>query len=88
MRGAIGHDDLKARVIETVQKVVADADEPVMMAKAAQAVIRSLGSQVTDTNWVGMGSFKNLLQSVEERGFEVLSTQPGYLYDPERHEHP
>ena len=82
--------DLQTKIIERVREIVADADDPVLMAKAAQKVIHSLGPQVTKTRWAGARSFKSLLQNAEGRGFEVFTTanSPGYLYDPERHKRP
>ena len=62
----------------------------VAMGKAAHLVTTDLGPQVIESGWAGTGSFKNLLLSVEGRGFEILlaPNTPGYLYDPERHERP
>ena len=62
----------------------------VVMAKAAHAVIRALGPQVTESHWDGKGTFKDLLLSAESREFEVFTApeSPGYLYDPERHQLP
>lgn len=83
-------NDLKAKIMERVREFVFKADEAVLMAKVAQEVIEDIGAQVTKTRWAGAGTFKNLLQSVEGRGFEILTApgSPGYLYDPERHARP
>lgn len=87
--GAV-ENDLKTKIVERVREIVAEADEPVAMGKAAHLVISDLGPQVTESGWAGAGSFKNLLLGVENRGFELLlaPNTPGYLYDPERHERP
>jgi len=87
--GEVEHD-LNLKIVERVGQLVAEADEPVPMGRAAHAVIQDLGPQVTRSGWAGTGSFKNLLLSAEERDFEVLvaPNTPGYLYDPERHERP
>jgi len=82
--------EIKHRIIEHVRQLVFEADAPVVMAKAAHAVIRALGPQVTESHWDGEGTFKDLLLSAEGRGFEVFTApeSPGYLYDPERHQLP
>ena len=82
--------DLKSKIVARVREIVAEADEPMAMGKAAHLVITDLGPQVTASGWAGTGSFKNLLLSVEDRRFEILvaPNTPGYLYDPERHERP
>ena len=83
-------NDLKTKIVARVREIVAEADEPVAMGKAAHLVITDLGPQVTESGWAGAGSFKSLLLGVENRGFELLlaPNTPGYLYDPERHERP
>jgi hypothetical protein len=87
--GEVEHD-LRTKIVERVGEIVADSDEPVAMGKAAHLVTTDLGPQVIKSGWAGTGSFKNLLLSVEDRGFEILlaPNTPGYLYDPERHERP
>jgi hypothetical protein len=81
--------ELRADVIAQVWAVVQASDVPVTMAAAAQAVIHSVGPLAKDTDWVGYGSFKDLLLSEPDPGFEVASSpKPGYLFDPERHELP
>jgi hypothetical protein len=87
--GEVEHD-LRTEIVERVGAIVAEADEPVAMGKAAHLVTSDLGPQVIESGWAGTGSFKNLLLSVEDRRFEILvaPNTPGYLYDPERHERP
>ncbi len=80
-------DDLRTRILNYVQSVVAVASEPVTMAKVAQELISQLGSQVIETQWAGAGTFKNLLQSADLPHIAMFTApdQPGYLYDPRRH---
>ncbi len=81
---------LRESIIERVRQFVANAVEPVDMARAAFDVIRTFGPQVTESDWAGAGSFKLLLQGAAPLGFEILTApnQPGYLYDPARHTPP
>ncbi|HEX8180105.1 MAG TPA: NYN domain-containing protein [Pyrinomonadaceae bacterium] len=81
---------LREQIIEHVRQCVADAAEPLDMARIAFEVIRTFGPQVTETEWGGAGSFKLLLQGADALGFEILTApnQPGYLYDPARHTPP
>ena len=79
-------DKLRKRILDLVRKLVGRAQEPILMGRAAQEVIDQLGSQVIESHWAGAGTFKNLLQSEENLGFEIAtSPSPGYLYDPQRH---
>ncbi|HEX8070129.1 MAG TPA: NYN domain-containing protein [Pyrinomonadaceae bacterium] len=88
--GRLSDEELRAMIIARVQQFVANAQEPVDMARAAFDVIRTLGPQVTESEWAGAGSFKLLLQGAAPLGFEILTApnQPGYLYDPARHAPP
>ncbi len=88
-REDVAPDELQRRIVATVTRLVAASPEPVVMARVAQAVIRECGPQVLDSHWLGKGSFKDFLQSVEDLGLETVSWPlPGYLYDPARHEAP
>ncbi len=81
---------LRELIVERVRQFVANALEPVDMARAAFDVIRTFGPQVTESEWAGAGSFKLLLQGAAPLDFEILTApnQPGYLYDPARHTPP
>ncbi|RME83549.1 MAG: NYN domain-containing protein [Caldilineae bacterium] len=80
---------LRGQILSLVRKMVAEADEPILMAKAAHEVTNKLGERVLASRWAGAGTFKNLLLSEEGLEFEIATTpSPGYLYDPERHELP
>jgi hypothetical protein len=87
---AAGDDDLRERIIEHVKQLVATAQEPVNMASAAWDIIKNFGQEVVNSQWAGAGSFKELLLSVGDLGFDIVTApgQPGFLYDPERHEPP
>jgi hypothetical protein len=79
---------LKPRVVETLRALVRGSDAPVLMARAAQHVIRELGPVVTESGWLGAGSFGALLGRCSDLGLEVFTRSPGYLWDPARHEPP
>ena len=79
-------EKLRKRIIDLVRKLVGDANEPILMGRAAQEVINQMGDKVLSSHWAGAGTFKNLLQGEENLDFEIAtSPAPGYLYDPERH---
>ena len=82
-------EKLRRRIVDLVRRMVTEAKEPILMGRAAQEVINRAGQQVLKSHWAGAGTFKNLLQSEENLGFEIAtSPSPGYLYDPERHSLP
>jgi hypothetical protein len=83
---ATSDDKLRKRIFDVVRKLVGESSEPILMGRAAQEVITQLGDKVLRSHWAGAGTFKNLLQSEEDLGFDIATTPaPGYLYDPERH---
>ncbi len=83
---SISEDRLRKRILDLVRKLVGESGEPILMGRAAQEVINQLGDKVLSSHWAGAGTFKNLLQSEEDLGFDIAtSPSPGYLYDPERH---
>ncbi|HEX9936427.1 MAG TPA: NYN domain-containing protein [Longimicrobium sp.] len=81
--------DLRARIVEAVRQFVRGADGPVVMARVAQHVTQVVGQRVLETRWAGAGTFRNLLEGVDDLGLVMVSSpQPGYLYDAERHTPP
>lgn len=84
-----GAAELRGQIVEVVRGVVAEAREPVMMARVAHAVIKALGPVVLESQWAGAGTFKHLLEQVDDLGLTMVPyPQPGYIYDPERHDPP
>lgn len=80
---------LRSQVVEIVKEMAAGSNGPILLARASQFVVSRLGPQVLETQWAGAGSFKRLLQSAENLGLEITTQpEPGYLYDPLRHEPP
>ncbi len=80
---------VRDRVMERVARMVAESAEPVVMGKAAHIAIQEAGPLITETRWLGKGTFKNLLLSVPDLPFRVVASPlPGYLYDPARHADP
>jgi uncharacterized LabA/DUF88 family protein len=80
---------LRGQVVALVQELVRGSDTPVLLARASQHVVSRLGPQVLATQWAGAGTFKKLLQTVGDLGLEITThPEPGYLFDPRRHEKP
>lgn len=86
---ATDHTATRDRVVRLVARMVADSPEPVVMGKAAHAAIQDAGPMITETRWLGHGTFKNLLLSAPDLPFQVVAFPlPGFLYDPARHASP
>jgi hypothetical protein len=80
---------VRDRVVERVSRMVAESADPVVMGKAAHVAIQEAGPLITETRWLGKGTFKNLLLSAPDLPFRVVASPlPGYLYDPARHADP
>ncbi len=80
---------LRSQIVTAVKELAANSSSAILLARASQYVVSKLGPQVLETQWAGVGSFKRLLQSVENLGLEITSQpEPGYLFDPKRHIHP
>jgi hypothetical protein len=80
---------LREQVIALVREVVAGSSMPVLLARASQHVVSTLGPQILSTQWAGSGTFKRLLLAADNLGLEISNQpEPGYIFDPRRHEHP
>lgn len=78
--------DIRSAVAEWVRQTVASSPAPVAMAVLAQTVLDRFAGYVSSSDWLGEGTFKNLLQTLDLGDLELLAVGPGYLYDPARHE--
>jgi hypothetical protein len=59
------------------------------MAHLAHQISREFGSEILRSEWLGFGSFKNLLAELDLAGLEIsTSIIPGYVYDPSIHQPP
>ncbi len=80
---------LRGQIIALVREMVESAENPVLLARASQYVVSKLGSQVLQTQWAGAGTFKRLLQTSGDLDLEItIQPEPGYIFDPRRHEPP
>ena len=81
-------EDVRAAVSEWAQGIVGTSQSPVAMAALAQAMILRFGEQVSGTDWLGAGTFKNLLTELDLGDLAFSSAGPGFVYDPARHQVP
>jgi hypothetical protein len=83
---ADGHAELRGRMQQALREVVAKAAQPVTMAKAAHEVRRAVGTDI-DATWAGHPTFGAFVTTVVDEHLQVdTSRQPGWLYDPARHD--
>jgi hypothetical protein len=80
---------LRGQVITIVREMVSNSPVPILLARASQHVVSLIGPRVLETQWAGAGSFKRLLQGESDLGLEITTQpEPGYIFDPQRHENP
>lgn len=80
--------DIRAAVAGWIRSIVGEARAAVPMAALAQAVQQRFGEALIDTDWLGAGSFKALLNQLDLGDNVISAVIPGYVYDPQRHEIP
>ena len=80
--------DLQAAVAQWVCHIVNESKTAVPMASLAHAVQQRFGEAVSESGWLGAGSFKSLLSQLDLRPVAISTAMPGYVYDPARHENP
>jgi hypothetical protein len=80
--------ELRQAMLEEVRRIIDVCEEPMPLARAAHSLRQQFGRRVEETGWAGAGSFKALLRSEANLGFEVTDGAPGYVFDPNRHEPP
>jgi cold shock CspA family protein len=70
---------------EYVVKYVKSSPSPVPMAKVAHQVRNYFGDNVSNTQWFGYGTFKNLLSQLDLEDLDISPVGPSYLYYPKIH---
>lgn len=77
----------EARIAAWLSELVAKAPRPLPLAAVAQSAGIHFGADLAQSDWLGAGSFKKLLDRFDNPGFEVRTgpNSPGYLVDPSRH---
>ncbi len=81
-----GQHHIRKAIARWLIGMVGESQTPVTMAVLAQGVSDRFGEQIAKSNWLGAGTFKNLLMQLDLGDLRLLSTIPGYVYDPSRHE--
>lgn len=80
---------LRSQIVSIVRDMVSHSPSALLLARVSQYVVNRLGPQVLESQWAGSGSFKRLLQSVDDLDLEITTQpEPGYIFDPKRHPHP
>jgi hypothetical protein len=80
--------ELHKKISLWLQEFVRDSKTPVVMASLAQGIKEKFGDFVLSSDWLGTGSFKNLLSQLDLNGLIVFTEIPGYVYDPLCHQPP
>lgn len=77
--------DLREQIAELIHQRVKASPTPVVMAVLAWAVQERFGRQLATTDWLGAGSFKDLLLQLDLGDLQISTITPGRVYDPSRH---
>lgn len=82
--------DIRVEVAEWIKRVISDSPTAIALATLAQGITQRFAGQ-NMANWLGAGTFKNLLLQLELGNLQISapnSLSPGYVYDPARHSVP
>ena len=77
-------DELASYVVSYVKSSVM----PVSMAKLAYQIRSHFGDNISNTQWFGYGTFKNLLLQLDLENLDISSVGPSYVYYPAVHQRP
>jgi hypothetical protein len=77
--------DPRMQITEWLKTLVKDSPSPIALSNLAQSVHNKFPESGAESNWLGAGTFKNLLFQLDLDGLQVSGNAPGYLFDPNRH---
>lgn len=78
--------NIKNDMANLIIQIVKEAKSKVPMASLAFAVRNNFDDYLENNDWLGYGSFKELLISLDLGELEILDEVPGYIIDPHIHE--
>jgi cold shock CspA family protein len=68
-----------------VSDLIQNSVSPISLGLLAGQIQNHFGDSIKNTQWLGYGSFKGLLQKLDLGGIEIVPIGPSYIYDPSRH---
>lgn len=74
--------DIKQEMAKLIIQIVKEAKTRVPMSTLALAVKQNFNEYLDNNDWLGSGSFKELLISLNLGDLEILDEVPGYVIDP------
>ena len=80
--------DLRVQVADWVNNVVASSPNAISLGMLAQSILHRFSEDEIGSNWLGAGTFKNLLLQLNLIDLQISPgayDSPGYIYDPRRH---
>jgi uncharacterized LabA/DUF88 family protein len=81
-------EDFDKAISEFIKKEVFNSRAAVKMEVLAQSIHRQYRDVISETNWLGAGTFKNLLGRLDLGRIKISPTSPPFIYDPTHHEVP
>lgn len=78
-------ESLRREAATFIRTMIATSNSPIVSATVAQRLLDKFGQWLLDTNWAGTGNFHRFIDGIDNPGFSVSWTVPGYFYDPARH---
>jgi len=78
--------DVRQNIADLIIRIVKGARSRVPLATLALAVRNNFAELLENGNWLGSGSFKGLLLTLDLGDLKLLDEPPGYVYDPRHRE--
>lgn len=82
------HSETLARMSEYLCKTVAGSENALPLPSVAKLLLENFPEELQNTHWLGTGTLRGLLKSMDLGNLHLTATLPVYLYDPAQHEIP
>jgi hypothetical protein len=79
------YQDTKSAISSFIDDVVSGSSSPVKMAYLAHVIRNRFSDDLADSKWLGAGTFKDLLKSLDLGRLRLSSIATGFVYDPVHH---
>ncbi len=80
-----GHHAAQTTAASIIANEMATATKAVRLSALGQTIRASIGDTASTTGWFGYGTMRDFIDSLDD---EHLATNPGFVWDPARHQPP
>lgn len=82
------HSEILKQMSEYLCKEISGSESAMPLPAVAKLLLENFSEELQNTHWLGAGTLRAMLKSMDLGSLRLTATLPVYLYDPDQHEIP